>query len=313
MHERGDIMQSSKQKRKQMLKPGEIIPIIYDYVFTSIFNNPKNIDILEVFIADILNIPLEKIKGKVELQPRELEIQNKNNKNAQIDLLVNIKGAKINIELQKQKSKGIEKRNFVYHSLIHGNQMEYGNQDYSSINYSIQIRLNNYRSNDEEIVEESCMRTENGRIVEEFFRIYEVDMVLGEKLWYTNRDEKVARWCRLVRVATMKELKEVIGDGFMGKEVDDKLIEEVNRYSTDNRVIALYTKLSREELEKNTLLKEAKEEGYDLGYDSGYDSGFDFGIEQTKMELARNLKQNGVDVNIISKSTKLSIEKIEEL
>ena len=73
-------MQSSKQKRKQMLKPGEIIPIIYDYVFTSIFNNPKNIDILEVFIADILNIPLEKIKGKVELQPRELEIQNKNNK-----------------------------------------------------------------------------------------------------------------------------------------------------------------------------------------------------------------------------------------
>ena len=109
--------------------------------------------------------------------------------------------------------------------------MEYGNQDYSSINYSIQIRLNNYRSNDEEIVEESCMRTENGRIVEEFFRIYEVDMVLGEKLWYTNRDERVARWCRLVRVATMKELKEVIGDGFMGKEVDDKLIEEVNRYS----------------------------------------------------------------------------------
>lgn len=36
-------------KRTITLKPGEIIPINFDFVFTEIFNNPKNIDIIENF------------------------------------------------------------------------------------------------------------------------------------------------------------------------------------------------------------------------------------------------------------------------
>ena len=107
----------------------------------------------------------------------------------------------------------------------------------------------------------------------------------------------------------MKELKEVIGDGFMGKEVDDKLIEEVNRYSTDNRVIALYTKLSREELEKNTLLKEAKEEGYESGYDLGYDSG----IEQNQYDIVKRMLKENLSIEFIMKMTDVSRTKIEEI
>ena len=34
------------QKRKQMLAPGEIIPLNFDFLFTSIFNNPDNMIII---------------------------------------------------------------------------------------------------------------------------------------------------------------------------------------------------------------------------------------------------------------------------
>lgn len=40
-----------KLKRFEKLKEGEIIPLIFDYVFTAIFNNKENINILENFLA----------------------------------------------------------------------------------------------------------------------------------------------------------------------------------------------------------------------------------------------------------------------
>ncbi|MCI8446325.1 MAG: hypothetical protein HFH31_02390, partial [Bacilli bacterium] len=83
------------------------------------------------------------------------------------------------------------------------------------------------------------------------------------------------------------------------------------RYSTDNRVIALYTKLSREELEKNTLLKEAKEEGYESGYDLGYDSGYDSGVEQERDEMIKRMLEEKIGISTIMKITGLSKEKIE--
>ena len=49
-------------KRKQMLAPGEIIPLNFDFLFTSIFNNPDNMVIIENFLAIYFDIPLSTIE-----------------------------------------------------------------------------------------------------------------------------------------------------------------------------------------------------------------------------------------------------------
>ena len=87
MHKKGSEIMKIRTKT---LSPGEIIPITFDYVFTSIFNNENNIDILENFLASYLEIPIEKVRGKVTILSRNLELSHKRDRIIQIDLLADI-------------------------------------------------------------------------------------------------------------------------------------------------------------------------------------------------------------------------------
>ena len=50
-----------------------------------------------------------------------------------------------------------------------------------------------------------------------------------------------------------------------------------------------------------------------LGKEEGIKEGIEQGIEREKYSLAKNMKKENIDINIISKVTGLSIEKIEKL
>ena len=47
--------------------------------------------------------------------------------------------------------------------------------------------------------------------------------------------------------------------------------------------------------------------------DAGYDKGLKAGIEQNKIDIAKKLKEQDVDISIISKVTGLSVTEIENL
>lgn len=64
-------------RKVKKLKEDEIIPLTFDYVFTAIFNNKDNINILENFLSCYFDIPIDIIKGNVILLPRELELESK--------------------------------------------------------------------------------------------------------------------------------------------------------------------------------------------------------------------------------------------
>ena len=145
------------------MKEKEIIPLTFDYVFTNIFNNPKNIDIVESFLAAYFNEKLENIKGKVKINNRDLIRNSKKDSRKQVDLVLDLKGEKINIELNNDLSKGKENRNIVYASKIHGNQLKEGERDYNNILKTLQINLNNFSSNKEKLRETYYLRNEEGK------------------------------------------------------------------------------------------------------------------------------------------------------
>ena len=51
----------------------------------------------------------------------------------------------------------------------------------------------------------------------------------------------------------------------------------------------------------------------DAGFDKGLKSGIERGETQKAREIARKMKEENIDIEIISKVTGLSIEKIENL
>lgn len=304
-------------KRIAKLKKGEIIPMTFDFVFTSIFNNEENIDILENFLSVYFDKPLIEIKGHVKIKPRDLIIKNKSERNKQVDLILDIDGKKINIELNNYYLEGVKNRNVVYQSNIHGRQLRYKDNNYSKIKDTIQICLNHFRCNTYGIKDTYYFRNESGEILTEKSRIDYVDLVNAGEKRYNESEEKLARWCRTLTAETLVNLRKEIGDDLMEKEVKDKLEDEVNKYSEDDEVIALYSAYSREELERNTLIEEAKEaatkQGFNQGLEQGLEQGIEQGIEQNKIEMAKKMLDCNLDINIISDVTSLSRKEISKL
>ena len=296
--------------RKNQLKKGEIIPLNFDFVFEAIFTKKENIDILENFLACYFDMDLKEIKGKLKILPRELELESKKAKNKQIDLLLELEEETINIELNNRYSKGIKERNIVFASNVHSRSLNYSDNNYGKIKKTIQINLNvNLRNKNNKLKDKYYLRNEEGEILSEKFEIDNLDMALGRKVCYNDYSNKLARWCAVLTASTESEFRKSLGDDLMENETKSKLVDETKKYSSDKDVVALFFEKSKEELEYNTLIADAKEDGIKQGIELGLTQG----IEKNKIEIAKKMLEKSLPIETIIEITSLSKEQIEKL
>ena len=81
----------------------------------------------------------------------------------------------------------------------------------------------------------------------------------------------------------------------MRDESKEKLIKNVERYSSDEDVFTLYTELSKSELEKNTMIAEARDER----------------IAIEKANVAKSMYHENIDLGTISRVTNLGITELQ--
>ena len=62
--------------------------------------------------------------------------------------------------MSNKKSPGVMDRNVVYVCAIHSKQMRYGKKDYTMIHKTLQINLNNYSLESDELKESYYLTTE---------------------------------------------------------------------------------------------------------------------------------------------------------
>ena len=110
----------------------------------------------------------------------------------------------------------------------------------------------------------------------------------------------------------------------MEMNAKEKLVKEVKKFSADDANIGLYTKLSHQEILKNTLVYEAEERGRIEGEKKGIETGERQGIKKGKKQgiiegrkegislMARKMLDNGIDIETIKKITGLSEEDISK-
>lgn len=299
------------------LQPGEIIPLSFDFMFTTIFNKEENIDILESFLSCYLEIPLSEISGHLKLIQRQLPIENKTEARKQIDLLLDYKGKKINIELSNKATRGVIDRNVEYICGVHSKQLKSGFKNYHEIEESIQININNYRCNENgKIKDEYYLRNSEGKILTNKLRIDLVDIVNGLEMWYPNTENKLSRWCKIFVCKSLEELKELLGDDLMKEDSKERLLDEINKLSSDEEYLEMYeihTDLSREELERNTIIEDLKIEAKEQGMKEGMKEGIEQGIEQGIIQVAKNMLEQNISIDIISKTTGLTEKEILNL
>ena len=295
--------------KEKVLKQDEIIPMTFDPMFTEIFNNKKNIDLLEEFISYYMEIPIDFVKGNLILLSRNLKKKNLKSSKKEVDLLLDLNGKKYNIEVSNKWNQGIIDRNILYLSNIHGEQLKSGFADYNEINESIQINLNNFDS-EEDIKTSYYFTNDKGKILSKKCRIDVINLEKGTKMSYTDdeRTNRLIDWCKVFTSTTEEELMSC-AKRVLSNNSASKLVSEVKRLSGDDEMIDVFDMNNKRDLELKCI------------YDEIYENKLQERLKQAeekiekenKLKIAKNLLDLNMSINDISRVTGLTKEEIEKL
>ena len=120
-----------------------------------------------------------------------------------------------------------------------------------------------------------------------------------------NGDNKEEAYLSLFTATSHEELREIAGDD---KEVL-KIVDELERLGLDDKFGLAYDN----EMMQKKMINTARNWGYDDGKEDGKAEGLEEGARAKEIEIAKNLLQKGVSIDLVSESTGLSIEELNKL
>ena len=140
-------------------------------------------------------------------------------------------------------------------------------------------------------------------------KIYELNMDYYKKIWYDKNEKEIEKNKYLVMLDLDKEeLKKMPKD-----KIVDKYITNVTIVNDDPEFQEYMSKEEDERKIKNSLLTEAKEEGFNEGISEGIKKGINTGKEDKARKITINLLKTNMNIKEISKITGLSISCINKL
>ena len=271
-----------------------------DRAFKEVFLNPNNSDLLKALLEFILKIKIDKL----EIKKTELLSGNVNIKDKRVDAIVHTGNKKIEIEINSQNKDYLHTRSTAYICNIYQSNASVGdtyNEDTDIIQVNLTWGLG--RNNDEMKIYK--IMNEKGELYVKNFIIYEINMDYYDKIWYSKNEEEIKKNQYMIMLdLDKKELENMPKD-----KIIDKYITNVTIVNDDPE----FQKYMSEEEDKrkiqNSLLSEAKENGYT----SGINDGISKGENKKSIEIAKNMLKKNMSIEDISDITGLSIEGINKL
>ena len=270
-----------------------------DFVFKNIFGSPNHPEILISFLNATLK-PKKKIVS-VDINKTDIEKQYIEDKYSRLDVKATTSNDEIiNIEIQLKNENNMIKRSLYYLSKMYEEQLN-EKEDYSKLIRTVCINILNFK----------YLKTENFHTGyrfkelitnEELTDVMEVHFIEIPKL-KDSSDEKD------MLVAWTEFLKDPESEKVRGLELSVDEIrqakDELIRMSNDKKQRELYDMRANSLRDKISELNAAEKKGRE--------EGTEHRAKNKAIEIARNMKLNGLDTETISKITGLSLLEIEEL
>ena len=276
----------------------------YDRTFKEVFLNPKNEDLLESLLEDILKVKIE-IK---KILPTELIVGNNIIKSKRVDALILATNKKIEIEINASINEYVYIRNTAYICNVYSTNALVGdtcNQDIDIIQINLTWGLDY-----EESKREFRIIDKNGNVYVKNLLIIEINMEYYKKIWYSKNEKKIKENELLVMLDLNEgELKEMP----KSDKISKKYIESVTIVNNDPFFQEYMSHEEDQRKMQNSLIREAEDTGYEKGIKLGEEKGLKLGQEQEKIKTIKNMLNEEIAINAISKITNLSIEKINEI
>ena len=229
-----------------------------------------------------------------------------------LDLLVKTKDEIINVELNTNYSEEIKIRNLHYVFKLASENTERGNK-YKVGHSVIQVNLNFYNSKYEKSIYTLYDRINKIELTD-YIKIYNVGIDKYIKNYYNNDKKFTKGEEALIMLDLGKQGLEELSEK---SEIVNNFKEEVIKANNDEFVVDW---ISREEEQKQYEevmyekgLNQGLSQGIAQGKEQGLSQGKQEGIKQTKIDVAKEMLELNMDLDVISKVTKLAKNEIESL
>jgi len=258
-----------------------------DKIAKILFTSKETRAFTEELIAKAIDVPISVVKNNLELLPTSVN-HNINIQYSEADALYENNTSIINIEINYVNYKTLDMKNMKYVCHLMLNQMKI-NEGYKKLKPIYQICINNfdifkkdkfiYRSY---IMEETLHEKRN-----DMMSIIDINIDYLKKKNYTEIEDGSLEKLLYIFVCNDKEILEKI---YKGDEIMKKVVEKVSTL-TDDFANELY-------YDKEEIINEYS---------------YDLGVEETKIEIIKNLLRKNISEEDILEITNITIEQLEEI
>lgn len=297
-----------------MIQEQEFLTCKIDQVFKTVVIDEKDYSILEAILSNILGG-----NPKVISLPRTvIKKDTSNEKSKDRDLVVELNGTFINLEVVTGHGKEVRSQLFTYHvSMWKQNIIK--SEKYDTKTIFLQIILQYGLSPKKPLIKSYKMQhiDKDTREIEEWipnFETLQINMERLKEIWYSNSTSDINKYKYLIMLDMKEEDLEKLGK-------EDKIVEEykekVCALNNNPNFINTITKEREKVLMHNTALELAYEDGESSGFSKGISAGILEGISEgekkKQLEIAKKMLSKNKTLEEIMELTELTKEEIEHL
>ena len=289
----------------------KMIKLTFDTAFKSFFS--RNPDFLKDFLIEELTLDMDKDETKITVSNVELPKDIQKEYQKKVDIIIYLDDTTIvNVEANTNKFKNIKRRNFIYMAKLYGLTLKKG-EDVKKLEEADLYQLNINASKDDKDIGENIYELKSrftGEVLIDNFTLHLKNIAYYRDLYYT-KGEKLNRadmWLVVLSSENYEELYKTVSQ-ILDEKDTDIFMDEVVKMNLEEPILTEWEAKMLDEIEKYDTIKNSKEEGFEDGFEEGKNSG----IQKTKVETARKMLEDKLDINLISKYTGLSIDEIKKM
>ena len=266
-----------------------------DVVFQALFGEVGSERITKKFLEAILDKKLEEVDLSRNIVLRR---ENPKDKMGILDVLVKINQEEYcNVEMQMVEKDNLIERILYYWSRIYGKNLN-GSDDYIELKRTIGVLIVNFEikklkelgyHSKWKIIEEK----ERKLILTEHLELHIIEIPKIYKIGENEEKEELVKWINFIENPESEKVGEYMKENDEMKEAKEKL--EVMSEDEKMQILA--------ELRLKAIRDEKAVERF----------GYKQGIKQEKKEIAKKMKEEGLDIEVIKKVTGLTEEEINSL
>lgn len=290
------------------------IPLISNTMFKEVFGSEENKEAIAYLISEYFSLEYDAVLNNIKFKNTKLNINNEKDYKYDVDIIVSIDNETIvNLEANKSMWPGEENRNMSYLFNIFSSQFKRGTtkEDFRNAKKCIQINFNkvNYPKDREKSISK-LIDVETKEEITDIIEIHHVNLEVIKKRCYNKKEEELTPIERIGLLLISESSKEI--EGIVGEEMDS-LLDKIMELSNDENLLGLYDKEELEEEIRRSIKSEATKEGIREGMEQGIQEGIQMGIEQNKVEIAKKMLKDNIDMEMVSKYTGFSIEELTRI